>query len=244
MDKNSWLKKGREAIIDLCQLYSDYVTQDWFVNSYLGAKDNDGNSVNIAWRLSLSAFFDIEALGADAEKVAAVYEKSPGLKGGDVLRQKLYAFMDGYILEILEGYDRYIIDQDEYCNGSCPVCLDEYLQCEYLGDLLGITLCRLDEQQTYFKKTLMEEGSEAMLQRNAKSIFTVDSFYSAIEGIGVDLPCEFIEKMAEMVRKDAIISRILNWSEGRNVRLAVESGTFSEMLDRFCAEIVGDYHRW
>lgn len=139
MNKQDWLQKGRSAIIKLCQLYSAYVAQDRFKNSYLHAVDDEGTPLNIESRLSMSAFIDVELLGAAPTKVAYMFERSPGLEDGDVLAKKLYAYHDEYILGILEGYNQYICDFDAYCKDVCPVCLDEYLDTEYHDNLVKLT---------------------------------------------------------------------------------------------------------
>lgn len=239
----TWLQKGRQNIVELCCLYSEYVCR--YKNSYLGATNEDGKPVNLAWQLSLSAFFDIHILKADAESVANIYEKSPELECSEILKKKLYAFHNEYILEILEGYDRFIIDADENCTGNCPVCLNEYLDSDYWNDLLSKTCEQFDEQVESFEAALIDEGSVAMRERNADKLYITDHFADAFhhyceECFGRVEDTAFIDVVASLVREKSLIPKALNWFGNRDVRLSVISGTFDEMFEAFRNEIVSD----
>lgn len=241
MNKRALIKRGRQNIIDLCCLYSKYVCG--YKNSYLCATDEEGNPINLAWRLSLSALIDIEIMKADAECVASVYEKSPGLECDEFLKQKLYAFPDEYILEILEGYDRYIIDADDNCTGNCPVCLDEYLDTDYCDAFLTSICKQFDAQVEAFEAVLINEGAVAMREYNADKLYITDHFVDAFnqhcdecfEGVEDN---KFIDAMASLVRDNRLIPKVLDWFGSRDVRLAVISGTFNEMFLTFREEIV------
>jgi len=217
---------SRPELLDLAEIYSSYVLL-YKKNYKWKAK----------YRIGLSAVFDITILLADRKKVMKVYKKSPQLEDEKILRAKLNTLDDEQLCDLLAYYDVYIINLDRYSIGGCaPVCLDEFLDIDYKEYKTELLCCRLNSQMETYEAALVAEGAVAMRNKNKRLLDIVERFYEAF--CNYDYNEEALEAAAALARDNALIPAIVNWSEGRDIYLAVISDTLGIFFDQFCRSIM------
>jgi len=222
---------SRPELQDLAVIYSGYVLSR-----------ADEYEEEVKYRIGLSAFFDIRILHANKNMVATIYKKSPQLENGDILNTKLNTLTNGYLSDLLEQYDQYIIRLDEHSiAGGAPVCLSEFLDSDYSSYKSELLCNRLKAQLDAYTAALIAEGAEAMRNKNKRILDTVERFFEAF--CEYDYNAEALEAASALARDNALIPAIVDWAEGRDIYIAVVSNTLGELFDKFCRFIMGGGHQ-
>lgn len=209
-------------LLDLAELYNCYVLR--YRDSYIAP---------VKHRLSLSAYFDLHVLEAVYEVAEKVYMKSPTLENSGTLRSKMEALDRAGLEKLLNDYDSYIKLQDMNLDGdpSVPVCLEEYYDSEYDIDTQNLMVERLSAQYKVIETALIAEGAQAMREKNFAKLEFVECFVSGYRDSCLEW--EELFAAATLVREDSLIPALLDWADGRDIPLTLESDLFNDLFDQF-----------
>jgi len=150
------------------------------------------------------------------------------------------------IVDFLKRYDAYIAGMDEFCQADCPVRLNECLGAEYYSDFMEDVYKRLDEAIDLYEECIDAEGAVAMRERSSEKYYILkrfqeqfDRFYESIDVHRIsDADVRILEEMDAKLAAGSLLPHIFAWAKDRNVRRAVDSGTFDEMFSEFCGDLI------